>query len=61
MNDDEHDLVSAEIDRRKLEKLVEDGELTREELENASVHIICKNGHHNPMWSTECETCRVKL
>lgn len=38
------DTVAIEMDRRKLQKLVDDGKITQEELANARiVNIVCPN------------------
>lgn len=44
--DDMHDQVAGEIDRRKLEKLVEDGIVTQEELDNAQIIDLTDEDEH---------------
>lgn len=60
MNDFDNlgDTVSAEIDRRKIQKLVEDGIISHDELQNAPIVEIAEDdGRPEPM-RVKSVTCR---
>lgn len=52
------DNVSIEIDKRKLNSLVDDGIVSAEELANAPIVLECpKCKHHQDPYNDICEKC----
>lgn len=56
----DRDKISNEIDRRKLQKLVDDEMISAEELANAPIYIICPNcGAEELAVNDVCPKCEV--
>jgi hypothetical protein len=51
------DEVNGQIDKRKVEKLVENGEFTLEELANAPILFQCECGCEQDLDNEFCEEC----
>lgn len=49
--------VNSQIDSRKLQKLVDDGVITDNELDNASVVLVCSCGQEQSVYNNNCEKC----
>ena len=60
--DELHDAFALETDRRKIQRLLDDGVITDEELANATVHMLesncdCGVGHDE---NDRCPRCLTK-
>lgn len=58
-----HDQISAEKDRRKIKKLIDDGVISPEELANAPIYEltqVCKCRNAEPNENGRCTKCLTK-
>lgn len=51
------DEIYAEIDRRKVERLVDHGVISREEIENAPIVFQCECGQEQDVDNDRCIKC----
>ncbi len=61
MND--KDAISSELDRRKLQKLVDEGVITEEEIANANINYlkqVCRCENSVPTYHGYCNKCYTK-
>ena len=54
---DDMDEVYREIDRRKLDALIEDGVISFESLQNAPIVFVCRCGCSQSIDNDNCERC----
>ena len=53
-----HDDISGQIDKRKINKLVDDGFISAEELASARIVYTCPNcNHEQDAYNDTCEAC----
>jgi hypothetical protein len=51
------DQINAEIDRRKIQKLVDNSIITESDLQNAEIVFTCSCGYEQSIDNNTCESC----
>lgn len=51
------DQINAEIDRRKIQKLLDDSIITEYDLQNAEIIFVCSCGKEQSIDNDTCESC----